>query len=116
VAVRKFRLPGNVKVTLLTHAEIGRGRFHDDPANLHAFSREQLAEATGRDWRTIARQLHLAEEAGWLKRHGGGYHGMQTVFHYTTPGGSEPCPECSERVTERVSKGCQSLHPLNGPD
>jgi predicted alpha-1,6-mannanase (GH76 family) len=103
-AIRLARLPGNVKVTLLTHADRGRGRWHDDQANLHAFSRERLAKATGHDERTIQRHLRLAEDAGWLKRHAGGYQGRQAEFHYMIPGDPEPCPECFQRETERETK------------
>jgi helix-turn-helix protein len=79
-AVRQSRLPKSVKLTLVTHAELGRGRFHDDRANLHAFSRKRLAKLTGCDERTIQRHLKTAEESGWLQRHAGGHHGKQTEF------------------------------------
>ena len=117
-AVRRSRLPGNVKLTLVTHAEQGRGGFHDDQANLHAFSRKQLADTTRHDERTIQRHLRLAEDTGWLKRHAGGYHGKQAEFHYTTPGDHESCPDCSQRETERETEsgpeGRQPLLPSKG--
>jgi hypothetical protein len=107
-AVRQSRLPGSVRVTLLTHADLGWARFHDDRANVHAFSRERLAKATGRDERTIQRHLRLAEDVGWLKRHAGGYHGKQVQFHYTIPAAPEPCSDCSRRETESSPEGRQN--------
>ena len=111
-AVERSRLPGSVRLTLLTHSEQGPGHWHDETRNEHAYPRASLACRLGSDESTIRRHYRRAEQAAFVVLHGVGGNGLQSVFHYVTPSEPWPC-ECAGQGGRQGGNQGGSLYPLS---